>query len=87
MINATYFHLIPFYVDIKVWYGYTQTLFCGDSVPHTPPGHWFHNGEQLDVYSRSYTITYANFSDDGEYQCRRNGRNVYSTHLIVYGKS
>ena len=68
-------------------YGYTQTLFCSDSVAHTPPGDWYHNGKKLDVYSRNYTIANAAFNDDGEYQCRRNGTNVYSTHLKVYGKS
>ena len=32
-------------------YGTEQTLYCGDSVP----GEWYHDGEKLGVYSRSYT--------------------------------
>ena len=67
-------------------YGNTKALFCGDSVPQSPPGDWYHNGAPLGVYNRSYTLANATFSDDGEYQCRRNGTNVYSTHLKVYGK-
>ena len=40
------------------------------------------------MYSRSYTIINATFDDDGEYQCRRNGRNVFPSPLEVevYGK-
>ena len=60
-------------------------MYCGDSNP----GDWFHDGKPLGMYSKSYTITNATFSDDGEYQCRRNGTNVFSSPLQVdvYGKS
>ena len=70
-------------------YGSKQTLYCGDSDPDTPPGDWFHDGTQLTKHSRSYTIANATFDDDGEYQCRRNGTNVFSSPLQVdvYGKS
>ena len=69
-------------------YGGEQTLWCGESGPNTPPGYWFHDGAPLGVYSRSYTIANATFSDDGEYQCRRNGTNVLFSPLQVdvYGK-
>ena len=72
-------------IEFKVLYGMEQTLYCGDSLP----GEWYHDGEKLGVYSRSYTISNANFDDDGEYQCRRNGKNVLpsSFKVYVYGKS
>ena len=62
-------------------------MYCGDSNPNTPPGDWFHDGKPLGMYSKSYTITNATFSDDGEYQCRRNGGNALSLKVHVYGKS
>ena len=70
-------------------YGDALTLYCGDSEPDTSPGHWFHGDKSLNMNSRSYTITNATFEDDGEYQCIRNGRNVFSTPLkvYVYGKT
>ena len=70
-------------------YSSEQTLYCGDSDPNTPPGDWFYDGKPLGAYSRHYTITNATFSDDGEYQCRRNGTNVFSSPLQVdvYGKN
>ena len=70
-------------------YSSEQTFYCGDSHPNTPPGDWFHDGKPLGVYSRSYTITNATFSDDGDYLCRRNGTNVFSSPLQVdvYGKN
>ena len=66
-----------------------HTLYCGGSDHNTPPGDWFHDGKPLGVYSRSYTIANATFSDDGKYQSRRNGKNVYPSPLQVYvfGKS
>ena len=69
-------------------YGAEHTLYCSDSDPSTSPGDWFHDSVPLGVYSKSYTITNATFSDDGEYQCRRNGRNVISSPLQVdvFGK-
>ena len=75
-------------IGIPQSYGGALTLYCGDSDPNTPPGNWSHNGLPLGVYSRSYIITNAAFSDDGEYQCRRNGTNVFSSPLQVdvYGK-
>ena len=79
---------INFDIDQKVLYGSSLTIYCGDSDPNTPPGDWFQNGVPLGVYSRSYPIANATFSDDGEYECRRNGTNVFSTPLrvIVYGE-
>ena len=70
-------------------YGSKHTLYCGDSDPNTPPGDWFHDLKEIGWYSRSYTITNATFSDDGEYQCRRKGANVFSSPLqvYVYGKN
>ena len=70
-------------------YGDALTLYCDESTPNNPPGSWFHDGAPLGKYSRSYTIANATFDDDGEYQCRRNGRNVFSTPLKVhvYGKT
>ena len=70
-------------------YGRDHTLYCGDSDPNTPPGDWFHDGKRVNWYNRRYTITNATFSDDGEYQCKRNGTNVFSTpvKVDVYGKS
>ena len=83
------FVLIYIGTDFKVLYGNALTIYCDDSTPNTPPGDWFHDGVPLKVHSRSYTITNATFDDDGEYQCRRNGRNVFSTPLkaYVYGKT
>ena len=70
-------------------YNSEQTLYCGDSDPNTPPGYWLHNGVLLHIYSRSYIIPNATFQDDGEYQCRRNETNVFSSPLLVevYGES
>ena len=70
-------------------YGSEQTIYCGDSDSKTPSGHWLHDGAPLAEHNRSYTITNATFDDDGEYQCRRNGTNVFSSPLLVdvYGKS
>ena len=61
-------------------YGTELTLYCGDSG---------HDGVSLGVHNKSYTIANAAFEDDGEYQCKRNGRNVFSTPLkvFVYGKT
>ena len=72
-----------------VVYGTELTLYCGDSKHDTPPGDWYHNSAPLGVHNKSYTIANANFENDGEYQCKRNGGNVYSTPLkvFVYGKS
>ena len=69
----------------KVLYGTQQTLYCGDSVS----GEWYHNGIKLGTYNRSYTISNANFDDDGEYQCRRNGKNLLLSpfKVYVYGES
>ena len=69
-------------------YGGEQTLWCGESGPNTAPVDWFHDGVPLGVYKRSYTISNATFSDDGEYQCRRNGTKLLSSPLQVdvYGK-
>ena len=49
---------------------------------------WFHNGLSTGVNSNTYTITNADFSNDGEYQCRRGGVDVLPTPLkiIVYGE-
>ena len=76
-------------IGTNLLYGGQHTLHCGDSDHNIPPGDWYHDGAPLDVYSRSYTIANATFSDDGEYQCRRNGTNVFSFPLQVYvhGKS
>ena len=62
-------------------------MYCGDSNLITPPGDWFHDGKPLGMYSKSYTIINATFSDDGEYQCRRYGGNAFSLQVHVYGKS
>ena len=79
-------HVIP--LEIRLGYGQTRTIYCGDSDRNTPPGDWLHDGKPLGVYSGSYTITTATFDDDGEYQCRRNGSNVFLSPLEVevYGK-
>ena len=88
--NVSYILLreIILLIDIHLLYGRKHTLHCGDSDPNTPPGDWFHNGAPIDRYNRSYTIANATFSDDGEYQCRRNGGYVLSSPLQVhvYGK-
>ena len=78
----------PIVIDLKVLYGNARTLYCDESATNTPPGAWFHDGAPLGVYSRSYTIANATFDDDGEYQCRRNGTNVFSIPLkfYVYGE-
>ena len=78
-----------FSIGFNLLYGSDRTLFCGDSDPNTPPGDWLHDGAFFDRYNRSYTIKNASFSDDGEYQCRRNGENVLPSPLQVnvYGKS
>ena len=70
-------------------YGEEYTLYCGRSDPNTPPGEWFLDKLPLHVYSRRYTIPNATFTDDGEYQCRRNGEDVYPTPLkvLVFGES
>ena len=75
-------------IGIPQAYGGTQTLYCGN-VDDDAPGEWFHNGKSLKEHSKDYNITNATFDDDGEYQCRRNGRNVFSSPLQVdvYGKS
>ena len=65
-------------------FGDALTLYCDESEPNTPPGDWYHDGKQLHMTSRRYTIANATFNDDGEYQCRRNGKNVFSTPLKVY---
>ena len=76
-------------IDINLLYGRTHRLHCGDSDRNTAPGYWFHDGGLLGLYSRSYIIANATFDDDGEYQCRRNGTNVFSSPLQVdvFGKS
>ena len=75
-------------LEIRLGYGQTRTIYCGNSNHNTPPGDWLHNDKPLGAYSRSYTITSATFDDDGEYQCRRNGGNVFLSPLKVevYGK-
>ena len=65
-------------------YGSQHTLYCGDAGPNTPPGEWFHDGAPLTNSSSSYTIATATFSDDGEYQCRKNGENIFSSSFQVY---
>ena len=65
-------------------YGSTYALYCGDSDLDTTPGEWYRDGGPLYVYSRSYTITSATFNDDGKYQCRKQGRNVFNPPLQVY---
>ena len=76
-------------IGIPQAYGCKQILYCGNLDNDTQPGEWFHNGVSLDVHSKEYTIANATFDDDGEYQCRRNGTNVFSSPLQVdvYGKS
>ena len=68
-------------------YGDPFGMFCRDQG-ETFLGEWFHNGLPTGVYSKSYTITNADFSHDGKYQCRRNGVDVLNPplELIVYGK-
>ena len=68
----------------NLFYGSQHKLDCGDSGPHTPPGDWFQDGARLTHFNSSYTIATATFSDDGEYQCRRNGTDVFSPPLQVY---
>ena len=70
-------------------YDGTQTLYCGNLAEDAQPGEWFHNGVSLGARSKEYTIANATFDDDGEYQCRRNGTNVFSSPLQVdvFGKS
>ena len=67
-------------------YGGQHTLYCGDSHHDIQPGDWYHDDIAIGKYRRSYTIANATFSDDGEYQCRRNGTNVFSL-VYVHGKS
>ena len=73
---------------MRLFHGSTHTLYCGDSDPNAQPGEWYLNGELLQMFSRSYTITDATFDDDGEYQCWRNGRGVFLFPLKVevYGE-
>ena len=68
-----------------VLYGKNHELHCGGGPL---PGYWFHNDEPTGVNSNTYTITNANFSDNGEYQCRRNGVDALDPPLevIVYGE-
>ena len=70
-------------------YGSQHILYCGDSDSDTQPGDWFHNGVPLDKYSKSIRIPYATFRHSGQYQCRRNGTNVFRQPLriTVYGES
>ena len=51
-------------------------------------GDWLHNGLPTGVHSESYTIVKADFSHDGEYQCRRDGVDVLDPPLEVrvYGE-
>ena len=73
-------------------YGSQHTLHCGDLDSAITEGEWIHNGEPLGVYSRSYTIANARFSDDGEYRCRRNGSRTFvlfspfALQVYVHGK-
>ena len=80
---------IIFPIGIDLLYGGEYTLYCGDRDTNIRPGQWLRDGIHLGAYGRSYTITNATFSDDGKYQCRRNGKNVYPSPLQVYvfGKS
>ena len=78
--------IVPILLVSVVLYGDTFKLHCGGSPQ---PGDWFYNDRlPLGVYSYIYTITNADFSDDGEYQCRRNGVNVLGSpvEVIVYGE-
>ena len=65
-------------------YGGSFTLYCGGSLP----GEWFHDGSSTGVNSNNYTITNADFSHDGEYQCWRDGVEALGEPLqvIVYGE-
>ena len=69
-------------------YGDELTLYCGDQVFGTPLREWYHNGGKIGIRKGMPTVTNANFDDDGEYQCRRNGTNVFPTpvKVDVYGK-
>ena len=49
-------------------------------------GEWLHNGIPTGVISSEYSIINADFSHTGEYQCRRNGVDVFTLELIVYGE-
>ena len=71
-------------IGISVLYGSKHALHCGDSDPATTPGDWYHDNMPLRAYGWSYTITSATFSDDGAYQCRKKGRNVFRPPLQVY---
>ena len=66
-------------------YGNNHSLHCGGSPL---PGEWFLNGLSTGVNNRTYTITNADFNDDGYYQCRRNGVDALNPPLevIVYGE-
>ena len=88
-INIIDYVATIFPIGLNLLYGSKQTLYCGDSDPSTPPGDWYHNGYSLYEHSRRYTIKNATFSDDGLYQCRRNGADVFNPPLKidVYGKS
>ena len=65
-------------------YGTELTLYCGDSKHDTPSGDWSHDGAPLGVHNKSYTIANATFECNGEYQCSRNGKDVFSTPLKVF---
>ena len=71
-------------IDISVLYGSKYALYCSDSDLDTTPGDWYHDGGPLHVYSWSLFITSATFDDDGGYQCRKQGRNVFNPPLQVY---
>ena len=77
-----------FPIGIIVLYGNQHILYCGDSDPDTLPGDWFRNGAPLNIYSRGIIIPYATFGDSGQYQCKRNGTNVFPQpiRIIVYGE-
>ena len=64
---------------------YSYNVTCGRS---SQSGEWFNNGLSTGMNSNVYTITNANFSHDGEYQCKRGGVNVLDPPLlvIVYGE-
>ena len=68
----------------ELLYGGNYTLHCGGGGP----AEWFHNDLSTGVNSNTYTITNANFSHNGEYQCRRNGVDALNPPLevIVHGE-
>ena len=66
-------------------YGSKHALYCGDSDPDNTLGDWYRDSVPLvGEYGWNYTITSATFNDDGKYQCRKKGRNVFRPFLQVY---